>query len=70
MKNLLAPVGVVLVLIGVLWTLQGLDVVGGSVMSGKTLWAVIGPIVAVVGLVLIGLGVRSLRRSPTAGTGG
>ena len=33
MKNLLAPFGVVLVLVGVLWMLQGLDVVGGSGMT-------------------------------------
>jgi hypothetical protein len=28
-------------------------VIGGSVMSGSTMWAVIGPIVAIVGIVLI-----------------
>jgi hypothetical protein len=61
MKNLLAPVGVVLVLIGVLWTLQGLDVIGGSGMSGKTLWAVIGPIVALAGLGLVVTGIRRRR---------
>jgi hypothetical protein len=44
--------GVLLVLVGALWTLQGLGVVGGSVMSGVTLWAVIGPIVALGGLAL------------------
>jgi len=42
--------GVILVLVGALWTLQGLGVVGGSAMSGVTLWAIIGPIVAVAGL--------------------
>jgi hypothetical protein len=39
----------VLVAVGVLWTLQGLDVVGGSPMSGVGLWAVIGPFVALAG---------------------
>ena len=39
-------VGVLAVVLGGLWTLQGLDVVEGSVMSGVSLWAVIGPIVA------------------------
>jgi hypothetical protein len=51
-------VGAVLVLVGILWTLQGLDVVGGSGMSGHAIWAVIGPIVAVVGAVVF---VRTLR---------
>ena len=45
-------VGVLLVLVGALWTLQGLDYIGGSVMSGVTLWAIIGPIVAIAGIAL------------------
>lgn len=44
--------GVLLVLVGALWTLQGLGYVGGSAMTGVTLWAVIGPIVAVGGVLL------------------
>ena len=44
--------------LGTLWTLQGLDLLGGSVMSGVTIWAIIGPIVAVAGLALIVVGVR------------
>jgi hypothetical protein len=61
-KNLIVPLGVVIVLIGLFWTLQGLDVIGGSGMSGKTLWAVIGPIVALVGLGLAVVGVRANRQ--------
>ncbi|WP_392542033.1 hypothetical protein [Oryzobacter telluris] len=53
--------GVVLVLVGLLWTLQGLGVVGGSVMSGVTFWAVVGPVVALGGLFLVAVGGR--RRS-------
>jgi hypothetical protein len=59
----LMALGVLAVVLGGLWTLQGLGVVGGSVMSGVGMWAVIGPIVAVAGLVLIAVGVR--RRSRT-----
>ena len=59
----LMALGVLAVVLGGLWTLQGLDVLGGSVMSGVSMWAVIGPIVAAVGLVLITAGVR--RRSRT-----
>ncbi|MEU7831865.1 MULTISPECIES: hypothetical protein [unclassified Nonomuraea] len=54
--------GVLLVLMGALWTLQGLGVVGGSVMSGVTLWAIIGPIVLIVGAVVAFLGIRGLRQ--------
>ena len=53
-KNLRVGLGVVLVLMGLIWTLQGLDVLkGSSVMSGKPLWAIIGPIVALAGIALI-----------------
>ena len=52
-------VGILVLLVGTLWTLQGLGVVGGSAMSGVTLWAVIGPIVAVLGL---GLALSRPRR--------
>jgi hypothetical protein len=54
-------VGVIVLLVGALWTLQGLGYVGGSAMSGVTLWAVIGPIVAVAGL---GLALSRPRRQP------
>ena len=59
-KNLQAGLGVLLVLMGVIWTLQGLDVIKGSaLMSGKTLWAVIGPIVAILGALLVARGLRA-----------
>jgi len=54
--------GLVLILVGVLWTLQGLGTVGGSVMSGVTLWAIVGPIVALVGAYLLW---RAIRRTPS-----
>ena len=47
MKSSLAtPVGLVMVLLGGVWFAQGMDWLGGSSMSGETLWAVIGPVVA------------------------
>lgn len=36
--------GVVLMIIGAIWGLQGLGVIGGSAMSGVTLWAVSDPL--------------------------
>lgn len=44
--------GGVLVLVGLLWTGQGLGWIGGSPMTGVTLWAVVGPVVAIVGLLV------------------
>ena len=54
--------GVVLAAVGLLWTLQGVGVIGGSVMSGSPLWATIGPIVLVAGLVLIGIAIAIAAR--------
>lgn len=50
--------GTILALVGVLWTLQGLGYVGGSPMTGVTLWAVVGPLVAFGGLALAVVGGR------------
>jgi hypothetical protein len=50
--------GILLVLVGALWTLQGLGIVGGSVMSGVTLWAIVGPLVVLAGIALIVTGRR------------
>lgn len=41
-----------LIAVGLLWTLQGLDIVKGSGMSGVEFWAVIGPAIAGFGLAL------------------
>jgi hypothetical protein len=51
--------GAALVLVGLLWTGQGLGWIGGSPMTGVTLWAVLGPLAALVGMVLL---VRGARR--------
>ncbi len=45
--------GILLIAVGLVWTLQGVGILAGSVMSGSTMWAVIGPIVAIVGIYLI-----------------
>jgi len=59
----LAVLGALVALAGAVWTLQGLGYIGGSFMSGATLWAVIGPIVLLVGLAIIYLALRGRRRS-------
>lgn len=51
-RRLRMVLGGLLVGVGLVWFLQGLNLLGGSVMSGVTLWAVIGPVVAVLGLTL------------------
>ncbi len=51
-RQLRVILGIILVLVGAVWTLQGLGVLGGSAMSGVTLWAIIGPLVILAGLAL------------------
>ena len=55
-------VGYVLAILGLLFTLQGTDIVTGSGMSGSTFWAVAGPIILVVGLIVATVGVRGRTR--------
>lgn len=64
MKTLRAVVGVLLMISGLVWFLQGIDVLQGSSMTGDTKWAVIGPIVALVGaaMVFYGRGGRAASR--------
>jgi hypothetical protein len=54
--------GLIAILSGTVWTLQGLGHIGGSAMSGERIWAVIGPVVALVGVGLVVVAIRSLRR--------
>jgi hypothetical protein len=55
-------VAFVMVAVGVLWTLQGLDVVGGSSMSGVAFWATVGPIIAGLGVALAIVVINAGRR--------
>ncbi len=45
--------GVLMVAVGLLWTLQGLGYVGGSSMTGSDTWALIGPGFAGLGVALV-----------------
>jgi hypothetical protein len=58
----LVLVGGVLAVLGLLFTLQGTDVIGGSAMSGTTFWAVAGPVIIVIGLLVAAVGVRGRLR--------
>jgi cytochrome bd-type quinol oxidase subunit 2 len=58
MKVLWIVFGTLAVLVGVVWTLQGLNIMTGSAMSDETTWAIIGPLVAVLGLLAVLFGLR------------
>ncbi len=57
-RALLVGVGLLITLAGVIFTLQGVGVLGGSVMSGSTFWAVAGPVIALAGLAMAAAGLR------------
>jgi hypothetical protein len=56
--------GVLAILVGSVWTLQGLNIMSGGAMSGHGIFAVIGLIVGVIGVFLVVFGAR--RRAASA----
>jgi hypothetical protein len=56
----------VMVLVGALWTGQGLGWIGGSSMSGQGFWAIVGPIVAGLGVALFIVIIGKVRRQGEA----
>ena len=62
MRTWVRPVaGAILLVIGVLWALQGAGAVGQGAMSGHSQWLIIGLIVAVAGAALLIGGALKLR---------
>lgn len=65
MRWLLIALGAVIFAAGIVFMLQGLGDIGGSTMTGKTTWAVLGPIIAVVGLLVVAVGIRTRSHDPS-----
>lgn len=59
MRALLIALGVVMVATGAVWTAQGLGYLAGSPMTDQSIWAILGPLVAGLG---VGLVVVAARR--------
>jgi hypothetical protein len=53
MRIAMNVVGVLCLLMGCVWFLQGINVLPGSFMTGQTKWAVNGAICVVLGLALL-----------------
>ncbi|MEV4265598.1 hypothetical protein [Kribbella sp. NPDC049584] len=61
-KIVATAIAALLIAIGAVWTLQGLGYVKGSSMTGSTVWATIGPIVAAFGVALIFVAFRGPKK--------
>jgi hypothetical protein len=61
-KTLPVTIGVLMVVIGAVWTFQGLGYLKGSPMTGVSFWAVVGPLVAGLGVALAIVGLRGSAR--------
>jgi len=54
--------GGVVVLMGLVFTLQGVGVLKGSTMSNTTFWSVAGPVIMMFGFAVAVIGVRGRTR--------
>ena len=52
-RIVLLVLGILALLTGGIWVVQGIGVLPGSFMTGQGIWAVIGEVTAIVGLFLI-----------------
>ncbi len=53
MRIALNSLGILLLLLGALWLLQGIGIIPGSFMTGQTQWAIYGAVAAVTGIGLL-----------------
>jgi hypothetical protein len=54
-KKGLGFLGIVLILFGTIWILQGVNILPGSFMTGQIQWAVYGAIAVAVGIALLAI---------------
>jgi hypothetical protein len=53
MRIVLRVLAVLLILLGIIWILQGINVLPGSFMTGQIQWAYRGGIAAIVGIAIL-----------------
>jgi hypothetical protein len=54
--------GAIVVLMGLVFTLQGVGLLKGSSMSDTTFWSIAGPVIMLGGLALVAAGARGKTR--------
>lgn len=64
MQRVVLVAGILVDLLGTIWLLQGLNILGGSRMTGDPFWAVAGLVLIIVGSMIVVLSVlRGARRA-------
>jgi len=62
MKIVFNALGVLMVVMGAIWFLQGINILPGSFMTGQIRWAVYGACMVVAGLIVMARANRRLVR--------
>lgn len=62
MRKIVAILGFVLMAMGSVWALQGLNILPGTFMRGDPLWVGVGSAVAMIGLLILGYGFYGKKR--------
>ncbi len=65
-RTAMVIIGVLALILGGVWIGQGAGLIPGSFMTGSSQWLIIGLVLAVIGVVLLVLGIRRPTR-PSAG---
>jgi NO-binding membrane sensor protein with MHYT domain len=58
MRALLVALGAIMALVGAVWTFQGLGYLEGSPMTDQSIWAILGPVLAGLGVALVVVAAR------------
>ena len=66
MRLIVVIFGILVLLAGAIWALQGIGVIPGSFMSNNPTWIWIGVVTALFGLVILAFGIRSGRTAKHA----
>jgi hypothetical protein len=61
MKSALNSLGIILIIFGGIWILQGFSILPGSFMYGQIRWSIIGGITVIVGIALLFAAKRNTR---------
>ena len=64
MRIFLNILAVLLLLVGIVWFLQGINIIGGSVMTGQSQWAIFGGLAVVLAIAIGVFANRKKMSSP------